>query len=481
MAYMKPGQPWLYDETTGDIVGVKDADGGDSLFVLTTRNPDGSTSLVGAGEQITNIDTYPSASTIEILPTNDVTMWNTDKTAALTVAVDTTVLFDGRPTLKITIPAGTSGTVKVGTSVANALVPYGFDKTDFALAVMHSGFTGYDWSTTFPPIPVAYLGDVSYTNFWTVSGGAHGTYPEIKPRANEWFVYKPASSQFINGAGSPAAAAAMRAKLQWTQVSQATDCYIWIGFFGKMPKRRKATLVWCMDDGYAEWDTFLKPLFKHYDMPVSMGISKGLVGTAGHLTAAQITALYDDPSRLFDIVNHAVDNTGYNTLGAAAYYAQVTKNRDYLRSLGITGDGPLHHPIVQSQWGNDLVDLLSAGGFLTSRSSVMNAAMHGRDQLIRSGQDKLRWILGADAFLGSGTNLAAAKAVVDAADTAGDFYMIGGHEFKDSGGVAAYTWTRSDMEQLVGYVQAKVEAGTHEVKSWSRWYADLTGRTCNRR
>lgn len=49
MAYMKPGQPWLYDETTGDIVGVKDADGGDSFFVLTTRNPDGSTSLVGPG------------------------------------------------------------------------------------------------------------------------------------------------------------------------------------------------------------------------------------------------------------------------------------------------------------------------------------------------------------------------------------------------------------------------------------------------
>lgn len=180
-------------------------------------------------------------------------------------------------------------------------------------------------------------------------------------------------------------------------------------------------------------------------------------------------------------MNHAVDNTGYNTLGAAAYYARVVENRDYLRGLGITGDGPLHHPIVQSQWGNDLVDLLKAGGFLTARSSVMNAAMHGRDQLLQSGDDKLRWILSADAFLGSGTSLATAQGIVDSAVTAGDFFMIGGHEFKDSGGVAAYTWTRSDMEQLVGYVQSKVDAGTLEVKSWTRWYADLTGRDCNRR
>lgn len=434
------------------------------------------------GDRIRSLDYKPSAGTIEIMPTNDVTMWNTDKTAALTVAVDTTVLFDGRPTLKITIPAGTSGTCKVGTNAANALIPYGWDKSNFALAVKSAGFTGYDWSTTFPPLPtLAYLGDASYTNFFNVSGGSLANYPETKPREADWFVYKPTAAQVIVGGGSPAVAANMRCKLQWTQTSQATDCYIWIGLFGLMKPRPKATLVWCMDDGYAEWDSFLKPLFKHYDQPVSMGIARDLVGKAGYLTETQIRALYNDESRLFDIVNHGVDNTAYNALGVTAYYKQMTDNLAYLRSLGITSDGPLHHPLVQSQWGNDLVDLMAAGGFLTSRSSVMNATMHGRDQLIRSGHDKLRWILSADMFTGSGTSLATAQGLVDTAVTQKDFFMIGGHEFKDSGGVAAYTWTRSDMEQLVGYVQSKVDAGTLEVKSWSRWYADLVGRPCDRR
>lgn len=50
--FMKPGLPWLYDETTGDIVGVKDADGGDSFFTRTQTDADGSTSLLGPSGEI---------------------------------------------------------------------------------------------------------------------------------------------------------------------------------------------------------------------------------------------------------------------------------------------------------------------------------------------------------------------------------------------------------------------------------------------
>lgn len=32
MPYMKQGQPWLYDNDTGDVVGYKDADGGEFYF-----------------------------------------------------------------------------------------------------------------------------------------------------------------------------------------------------------------------------------------------------------------------------------------------------------------------------------------------------------------------------------------------------------------------------------------------------------------
>ena len=44
MAKMKPGSPFLYDETTGDIVGVKDADGSEGYFLTTTSANGGATS-----------------------------------------------------------------------------------------------------------------------------------------------------------------------------------------------------------------------------------------------------------------------------------------------------------------------------------------------------------------------------------------------------------------------------------------------------
>lgn len=51
--FMKPGQPWLYDDTTGDIIGVRDADGGDSFFARTQTNATtGATELLGPDGRI---------------------------------------------------------------------------------------------------------------------------------------------------------------------------------------------------------------------------------------------------------------------------------------------------------------------------------------------------------------------------------------------------------------------------------------------
>jgi hypothetical protein len=61
MAYMKPGSPFLYNNTTGDIVGVKDADGGETMFVTSTTNPDGSVSLVVGS---TELERFPGRPTI---------------------------------------------------------------------------------------------------------------------------------------------------------------------------------------------------------------------------------------------------------------------------------------------------------------------------------------------------------------------------------------------------------------------------------
>lgn len=55
MTYTKSGTPFLYDESTGDIVGVKDADGGESMFVIPqTDAVTGRISLPVGGKDVLN-------------------------------------------------------------------------------------------------------------------------------------------------------------------------------------------------------------------------------------------------------------------------------------------------------------------------------------------------------------------------------------------------------------------------------------------
>ena len=498
------GPNWLMDGD-GKVLGYRDLRGGEHRIPQTSGawgdgdemvNSGGAVtaavnpltlgvSLSAGGQQISQLERNPAANLLDILPTNDAALWITDKTAALTVAVDSTVLFQGRPTIKITIPAGTSGVCKVGCSGADALLPYAWNREQVAVATRVSGFTGYDMVTTFPPAVIAYIGDATYANFWTTSAYGGANFPEQKSRQGEWWVYKPAASGTpltILGDGTNITAQKGRVKFQWTQVSQATESYIWIGFFGKLPARKKPTIVLTWDDGFKSWYDFIAPLCRHYDLPVSMGIDSALVGAGNYLSQAQIVELYTDPSRLFDFVNHGVNNQNYNTLGAAGYYATMETTRKYLQGIGITGDGPMHHPYVQSVWGNDLMDLMRSGGYLSARASVNPAgsaiaAMHYKDQALID--DKMRWHLNIIAALGSGITLAQTNTLVDAVVTANGVGMINGHDFGATSDI--YKWTYGDTAQLFGRLAAMRDAGTIEVKSWSRWYADLTGRQCDRR
>lgn len=54
--------------------------------------------------------------------------WNSDATPQFTYAIDPAVTWQGRPTLRIDIPAGTSGGVKLfGCVTAAAKIPFSFD------------------------------------------------------------------------------------------------------------------------------------------------------------------------------------------------------------------------------------------------------------------------------------------------------------------------------------------------------------------
>jgi hypothetical protein len=278
---------------------------------------------------------------------------------------------------------------------------------------------------------------------------------------------------WLSSALAGATAPKMRCRVRLGVAAGNAATSIWVGFFGKLPKRRP-TLIMCFDDGYASWYTLLRNAFMHFNLPVSLGIASALVGTAGFMTTAQIQAMATDPRGLFDFVNHSTDNTSYSTLGAAAYYANLETCRAYLRSIGITGDGPLHHPYVQNLWGNDLIDLLSTGGYKSARIGPAGAsyAVEHKDQAIPF-DDKQRWRLPTFANLNSSLSLAQAKTAIDDLILRSSFGMMTGHDFGSSAAGAQY-WNESDLFQLLGYIKSKQDAGTLDVTTWSNWYSSLT-------
>lgn len=411
----------------------------------------------------------PSGTGIEIMPVSDLTKWNTDKTAAVTVSIDTTVLYNGQPTIRIDVPAGTSGTVKVGTASTDCRIPYNWDRKGSAVAVKYSNVALSPAGFNF------YVGDSTYANFW--NGGINTThYTPSQVLNNEWWIAK--LDTLSVGGGSPVLASTMRCKLQFTAVSQATNESIWIGFCGAYPPKKKPEIILTLDDGFASWYSFIRPLAKHYDIPVSMGIISGSVGNANYLTRDQILEMYNDGSRLFDFVNHSTNNNAYGTIGAAAYYANLVTCRNYLQGIGIYGDGPSHVPYTQTQSGDDLYALMAAGGFLSGRMGGYSYE-YARDGMYATGLDKHRWMLNIISGLQTGVTLANAQTAVNTVVTDNGFGMINAHDFATAD--AAYVWSYDKMEQLFGWLAAQRDAGTINIKSWSRWYADLTGRHSDRR
>lgn len=64
MPYLKTGQPWLYDEATGDIIGIKDSDDGERFFMARRKTEvawQGVTGMVLAADTDLNLVTLLKA------------------------------------------------------------------------------------------------------------------------------------------------------------------------------------------------------------------------------------------------------------------------------------------------------------------------------------------------------------------------------------------------------------------------------------
>jgi len=413
-----------------------------------------------------------------ILPYWDLANISGDTAAGLTASVDYDVTFAGYPTIRIDIPAGTSGAkALIGTTLATAYIPNPWDLTNLCVAVRSTN------TAIFASISQT-IGDAALTNRWNKDKTKEG-HPDgysFPNRNNEWCFLKCGSATdpaaiAVTG-GSPVVANRMRAKLATSLTSSASNESIWIGFFGILPKRKKPTVIISMDDGFLTWYDFIRPLAKYYNIPVSMSIVGGLLGTGNKMSVLQAAELANDRSRLFDLTNHSYDHivlvAGVNE---SAQVDNFKKNADFLRNtLGIVDDGPLH--LIYPGGVTSLAQYakVKAAGFLTGRKNQL-CWMHGQDQTLASGEDDGRFVQNIVTVLDGTKTLSEVKTAVDGIVTRNEVGILEGHNSSEASGTD--TWARQNYEELFADLAARRDAGTIEVKSISRWYADLAGRPCS--
>ena len=445
----------------------------------TTGNPlvayqiDDSGNVIGLVEEngalIRETDTYDYARWRSMISAESTTPWDDKSGSGLTLTIDSSVLFNGRPTLRLDIPASSSGTYRVGTTGAVCMPPYNWDGKQLAVAVRSSNMTAVDG------VANVFLGDASFSNFYSFTGQRNSAnVPQANWVANDWMITR--GTTVSTGAGSPTFTGLKRLRINFTVTSVGTPTQVWIGFVG-VAAQKTPTVIVSIDDGYASGYSFVADVARYYKIPISFGIDRAYVGTTGYLTSAQILELHADPSGLFEFVTHGYNNTSLSDAGSASVYVQQQiETRAYLRSLGINGDGPNHHPWVQSIYSNDAQSLMNANGFLSARMGAATPlSMH--DSFMATGDEKRVFQLCNCCTLTTGLSLAEAQTAIDSAcDTEGyGVTHVNAHDFAAADAASPPTWSYDKFVDLMGWLAQKRTDGECDIKLWGQWYADIAG------
>jgi hypothetical protein len=399
---------------------------------------------------------------LSVNPTDVLSNWDDLAGAGVTASLDTSVLFDGKPSIRLDIPASFSGTARIGTSAATCRFPYLYAKKNFAFAIKSSNLTAVSGCNPF-------IGDATLANYFSIPSQTSPNQPQMQYANNDWMVYKPADTEWANTGGTPVFASLMRLRINFTVTSVATATQVWIGFVGIIPKRPKPTIIFSPDDGFSSWYDFLVPLLKHHRIPASFACTSSLVGSGGNKwSLSQLLSIANDPTGLFEVVNH---NRVHQNVGQYATaqdcYNDVALCREYMRSIGLPDRSNNHHAYPNSVWRDDLTALLIAGGFKTARASTAGTNGEVQDQLINGG-DKLRWKLNVIANLQAGTTLANVITAVTTLKNQGGVGFINAHDFAQT--EAAYVCSFDVANQVVGYLASERDAGNIELMRWSDWY-----------
>lgn len=423
MAFMKSGSPFLYDDKTGDIVGIKDPDGSESLFVTNRSTPLDATPFYTEHPPMEDFSRFA-----------DWTYSVSGPNAAMTNAA-AGMLKSYCINVTSNAIAGSNAMVtadrRFDMSAQNGY--WQLVRANYRQTSSQIGLTVYLAQST---------GLGSAVGRWSSTSTVGATAVSVQPH----WVPKSAFS-VLDGAPDFA-----NPILSWRfRLDSNTEIHNF-DLLGVVTSRERPCVLIGFDDGWATSYTAAFPEAQKRAIPLSHFLIASTIGTAGYITAAQAQAMAaagdylglhgvarwgDDPSLI------ASDKAGLMALGLSdcehAAYPE-----------GAIGDG--------TTWRATEAAMTAAG--------VKTARLTGpaTPTLRRFGD-----MLALTAYpLNNSMTLAQAKAVVDTAISSNGTVIFYAH--KIAGVADSLTWVTSDWIALLDYIFDKRMAGSIDVKTIKQWY-----------
>lgn len=382
--------------------------------------------------------------------------------AGFVVADDTVNTYNGKPTVKLTVPNTLGGAitklmaapVDISTS-DNITVTYYLPDT-----IQASG------SIT------VYLGSDAVLN--TLTNRIQGVYPLGGVAKPGWNTFTLLKSEFTT-TGSPDLTSIKQVRLRVDQSSGAAyDVSFAELLFGY---KHRPTITLMADDGYTEqyaksgltqtpdgMDGGFYSYLKYKGLAGSIAVIGSKVGYAGGYGFFSEANLLEMAGAGFDLVTHGEENLVTYYATNAERFANIELNRNYLRARGAPGADCYVYP--EGQYSLAIADYLRDSGFVGARTlfgpSTLSGVTHGFGPYCNNRYAIHSVTMGNQTY-------ASIKAIIDRAVSMGHSLVLYCHRLTTGapGGDTMIT-QYSEFTQIVDYVAGLRDQDVVDVVSFSR-------------
>jgi len=391
--------------------------------------------------------------------------------AASSIAVDTTVTWNGKPTTRVQLTTAAAAPLVQAQSNATPSLTLGTNGQAFVtrkivcpIKVTNNTIASVQFVVRAPDVSNQIA--ASLTKIGTMEDG--------------WELW---TTNVVSSTttGTPDLTSAVRGMINVTCTANAQPGNFHFGEVSVLPLPTPSVVI-TLDDGTVSWPWVAAEAAKR-GIPVSFGITGDNINKAYGLTEAEIIGLATDYGGMHDVNNHNKLHSTYTTLGLSAYVSNLEENRLRLQALGIPSKPLLFHAYPSGDYDQALMDALRDLGYLCGRTTVSGTGIQRAHNEVLAMSDGY---IGAfdvpiAVQLDNTHTLTEAKSFITTSSVYGTAFVVG-HKFEAAASATGWIKGYDDTSGFLGlldWLAERRDVDGWKIRKWSDWYDDQIDTTAS--